>query len=236
MTSRERVIKALNHEQPDRCPIDLGSCGQTGMNISTLYRLRKALGLDEHRLKAVEPYQMLGEIEEDLRQAVHSDVVGLFNRGNMMGFLQQDWKPFDLDDGTPTWMGGGFEYDVNEKGDKMVYACGDRSCKYALCMPKGGFFFDNLDHFDVPFDMEMDEEDLTPEQLDANLRLIRYLYAKYPTIRYIFGHYQQVEARESGLYIENVPDYYSIKPDPGPIFMRGLREGLQDTPLVFFPE
>ena len=80
------------------------------------------------------------------------------------------------------------------------------------------------------------EEDLTPAQLDANLRLIRYLYAKYPTIQYIFGHYQQVEARESGLYIEHVEGYYSIKSDPGPIFMRGLREGLQDTPLIFFPE
>lgn len=164
MTSRERVLKAINHQQPDRCPIDLGSNGQTGMNISTLYRLRKALGLDEHRLKAIEPLQMLGEVEEDVLQAVHSDVIGLWNRGNMMGFMQDDWKPFDLDDGTPTWMGGGFEYDVNEKGDKMVYACGDRNEKYAFCMPKGGTFFDNVDHFDVPFDWDMDEEDLTPEE------------------------------------------------------------------------
>ena len=164
MTSRERVLAAISHKTPDRCPIDLGSCGQTGMSISTLYRLRKALGLEEHRLKAVEPYQMLGEVEDDVLKAVHADVVGLWNRGNMMGFRQDNWKPFDLDDGTPTWMGGGFEYDVNEKGDKMVYACGDRNCKYALCMPKGGFFFDNLDHFDVPFDMDMDEEDLTPEE------------------------------------------------------------------------
>ena len=164
MTSRERVLKALNHQQPDRCPIDLGSNGQTGMNISTLYRLRKALGLDEHRLKAIEPLQMLGEVEEDILQAVHSDVVGLWNRGNMMGFMQDNWKPFDLDDGTPTWMGGGFEYDVNERGDKLVYACGDRNEKYAFCMPKGGTFFDNVDHFEEAFDWDLDEEDLTPEE------------------------------------------------------------------------
>ena len=164
MKSRERVLKALNHEQPDRCPIDLGSNGQTGMNVSTVYRLRKALGLDEHRLKVIEPLQMLGEIEEDLLKAVHSDVVGLWNRGNMMAFSQDTWKPFDMDDGTPTWMGGGLEYDVNQRGDKMVYACGDRTAKYAFCMPKGGSFFDNLDHFDQPFDMDADEEDLTPEE------------------------------------------------------------------------
>ena len=77
MNSRERVLAALNHQTPDRCPIDLGSNGQTGMNVSTVYRLRRALGLDEHRLKVIEPLQMLGEIEEDLLKAVHSDFVGL---------------------------------------------------------------------------------------------------------------------------------------------------------------
>lgn len=164
MTSRERVLAALRHEQPDRCPIDLGSNGQTGMNISTMYRLRKALGLDEHRIKAIEPLQMLGEVEMDLARAVHTDVIGLWNQGNMMGYPNKDWKPFDLDDGTPTWMGGGFEYDTDEKGNKLVYACGDRKAPYAFCMPKGGYFFDNLDHFSEPFDMDMDEEDMTPRE------------------------------------------------------------------------
>lgn len=163
MTSRERVQSALNHQQPDRCPIDLGSTAQTGMNVSTLHRFRKALGLDLHRLKLVEPFQMLGEIEEDLRKVVHSDVIGLWNRGNMMGSLQENWKIFDLDDGTPTWMAGGIEYDINEHGDVMAYVCGDRNCKYGYCMPKGGSFFDNLDHFDEPFDWDLDEDDLTPE-------------------------------------------------------------------------
>lgn len=162
MTSRERVIAAINHRNPDRCPIDLGACSQTGMNASTLYRFRKALGLDSHRLKIVEPFQMLGEVEEDLLQTVHSDVVGLWNYHNMLGFANDDWKPFDMDDGTPTYMGGGFTYEKNEKGDTMVFACGDRNAPFALCMPNGGSFFDNVNHADQPFDMDLDEEDLRP--------------------------------------------------------------------------
>ena len=79
-------------------------------------------------------------------------------------------------------------------------------------------------------------EDLTYEQLAANIGLIRYLHGKFPSIRYVFGHYQQVTARESGLYIENVPDYYSGKSDPGPIFMKALRENLADAGLIFFAE
>lgn len=34
------------------------------------------------------------------------------------------------------------------------------------------------------------KEDLTPEQLQANVLLILYLQEKYPTIRYVWGHYQ----------------------------------------------
>ena len=79
-------------------------------------------------------------------------------------------------------------------------------------------------------------EDLTEAQLQANINLIRYLHAKYPTIQYVFGHYQQVAARASGLYIENVAGYYSIKTDPGPIFMRGLREVLSGDGLTFFDD
>ena len=79
-------------------------------------------------------------------------------------------------------------------------------------------------------------EDLTEAQLEANVRLIKYLHEKYPTIKYVFGHYQQVEARVSGLYVEKVAGYYSIKSDPGPTFMRGLREQLEGDGLIFFEE
>lgn len=79
-------------------------------------------------------------------------------------------------------------------------------------------------------------EDLTDEQLKANISLIRYLKDKYPTIRYCFGHYQQLEARKTGLYIENVPDYYARKIDPGKKFMKSLRTFLENDNLIFFEE
>ena len=79
-------------------------------------------------------------------------------------------------------------------------------------------------------------EDLTEAQAEANAELIRYLQEKYPTIRYVFGHYQQDAARESGLYIENVAGYRSEKIDPGPAFMFSLRSRLADTGLIFYAE
>lgn len=78
-------------------------------------------------------------------------------------------------------------------------------------------------------------EDLTNAQLQANIALIKYLHAKYPTINYVFGHYQQVAARASGLYIEHVQGYRSVKSDPGLKFMGGLRDALQGDGLIFYP-
>ena len=78
------------------------------------------------------------------------------------------------------------------------------------------------------------KEDLTPEQLQANILLIRYLQEKYPTIRYVWGHYQQVVAKKSGLYKEQVQGYFHGKVDPGPKFMKALKKQLKDTGLRFF--
>ena len=78
------------------------------------------------------------------------------------------------------------------------------------------------------------KEDLTPEQLQANVLLIRYLREKYPTVRYVWGHYQQTAAKGSGLFKEQVKGYFHGKVDPGPKFMKALQKQLKDTGLLFF--
>lgn len=157
MTSRERVIAALNHQEPDYVPMDLGGCGQTGMNASTLYKLRKAYGLDEHPIKIVEPLQMLGEVELDLTEKIKGDVVPLWNKGNLFGNDNSSLtKPWTMADGTPVLMARDFEYTVDERGYTLVYPCGDRTVPPSLQMPKGGTFFDNIER------SEYDEDNLTP--------------------------------------------------------------------------
>ena len=68
MNSRRRIEQALNHQQPDRVPVDLGSTPVTGMHAASAYKLRQALHLDPPGtpVKITEPYQMLGEIAPDL--------------------------------------------------------------------------------------------------------------------------------------------------------------------------
>ena len=115
MTHRERVRKALNHEATDKVPIDFGATGQTGISASTLYRLRRNLGLEERRIRIIEPFQLLGEVEEDLLDYFDIDVVGLWNRGNLFGLTNDNWVEWEMPDGTPVLMPGGFAYDVDRK-------------------------------------------------------------------------------------------------------------------------
>ena len=51
LTSRERVLKSLNHEEPDRVPIDLGG-NQSGITKSAYKKLIEHLGIkDDIRTK-----------------------------------------------------------------------------------------------------------------------------------------------------------------------------------------
>jgi hypothetical protein len=44
---RERVLAALRHEEPDRIPVDLGSCGPTAIHLNAYRSLLSYLGRDE---------------------------------------------------------------------------------------------------------------------------------------------------------------------------------------------
>ncbi len=146
MTHRERVLTALNHREPDRVPVDLGSTAVTGIHVSALDRLRRAV-LGERargRVRVHEPYQMLGEVDRDLRDALGVDTVGVFPRYTMFGFECRDWKPLTLFDGTECEVPGGFEITVTPEGDWLIYPEGDRSAPPSGRMPAGGYFFDAI--------------------------------------------------------------------------------------------
>ena len=161
MTHRERVRAALNHTQPDHVPVDFGSTMVTGISVSVVSRVRKALGLDgpRDRVKVIEPYQMLGEITEDLRDRLSIDCVGLFGTKNMFGFENSDWKEWTTFDGTEVLVPEHFNTEPDEHGNIPMYAGGDTSCQPAAIMPKGGYYFDSTVRQKPVDDEHLDVED-----------------------------------------------------------------------------
>jgi hypothetical protein len=146
VTSRERVALTLDHQEPDRVPVDLGGSAVTGMHVSVVYGLRQALELDPPGtpVKVVEPYQMLGEIKPDLMAALSIDVVGLSSPRTMFGFENVGWKPWTTFDGTPVLVPEGFNTEPEPNGDLLLYPEGDSSVPPSGRMPAGGWYFDAI--------------------------------------------------------------------------------------------
>lgn len=74
MNSRERVLKALAHEDPDRVPFDLGSSLVTGITKNAYTRLAAALGEEIGDLDLYDTVQQLPLIGERIAQRLEVDI------------------------------------------------------------------------------------------------------------------------------------------------------------------
>ena len=137
MTSKERVLAALNHKEPDRVPVDFGGTAVTGIHVRSSAALRDHYGLEKRPVKVHEPYQMLGLVEDDLKQRP-----GRRRRRRLRAprrcsaSANEDWKPWRLDDGRRCWSPGGFDTTRDANGDMLIYPEGDRPRRPAAACPR----------------------------------------------------------------------------------------------------
>lgn len=158
MTSKERLQAALSHRQPDRIPVDFGSTGVTGIHVRSIENLRNYYGLDYRPVKVTRPYQMLGEIEEDLLDIMGVDVRGLKSAKNEYGIENTNWKEFRTFWGQVVLVPGGFNTTTDENGDLLIHPQGDTSVPASGRMPVTGYFFDTIIR-----QSPIDESKLNPE-------------------------------------------------------------------------
>ncbi len=159
MNGRERLIEAIHHRPTDRPPIDLGATAVTGIHASTLYGLRRALGLEERPITVHEVFQQLGSVEPDVLAALSIDVVGLWNPTNFVGVRNDTYKEWTAPQGIPARIAAGFEYDRVD-GEIFAYPNGHRTAAPSFHMPRGGWFFDNIERSAG----SIDDEPLTPRE------------------------------------------------------------------------
>jgi len=159
MTSKERVLRALGHKEPDRIPMDFGGTAVTGMHVAIVSALRHHYGLEKRPVKVHEPYQMLGLIEDDLQRALGLDVEGVYAAETMFGFRNEAWKPWRLDSGLEVLVSGHFKTTKDANGDTLVYPKGDLSAPPSARLPKDGFFFDTIVRQEPIDDAKLDPAD-----------------------------------------------------------------------------
>ena len=179
MNGRQRLAATLAHQAPDRVAVDFGASFVTGIHVSAVTRLRRHLLGDTGRLvKVIEPYQMLGEVDDELRAALPIDVVGAPGRKSIFGTESRDWKPFTLFDGTECLVPGQFNVTPAPGGGWHIYPEGDTSVAASGHMPKGGYFFDSIVRQPPVDDDRLDPRDNLEEFAPLDERDLAYYRAQ----------------------------------------------------------
>lgn len=76
-THRERVLAALDHIQPDRVPLDLGSTANSSIHADGYLRLARHFGM-ESKAEIIHRMMQTANVPEGILQALFIDVRGIF--------------------------------------------------------------------------------------------------------------------------------------------------------------
>jgi len=99
ITSRERVLTAIRHEEPDRLPIDFGGMASTGIMAIAYARLKEHLGITKGEIRIFDIGQQLAEVEPEILSRFGVDVISMVN--SLGEATSECWKPWKLPNGTP---------------------------------------------------------------------------------------------------------------------------------------
>ena len=74
MNSKERLALALNHQEPDRIPFDLGGTGLTTLHFTAYGNLRQHMGLPPVKPRVAAMAEQLAMVDEDVAERLEADV------------------------------------------------------------------------------------------------------------------------------------------------------------------
>jgi uroporphyrinogen decarboxylase len=159
MNPRTRILTALKHEEPDRIPIDIGSTPTTAIHVFAYRDLRRMLNLPERPIRIFDFGQQLAEVEKDVLDLFHVDVISInrvlepcapypyiwryrTRKGSVVEISDKEWKVWIHRDGTPVEIPKNIDI-VEEEEGYVAYIKEDIIGK----MPKNGYYFWGLDRW-----------------------------------------------------------------------------------------
>ena len=116
MNSRERVLSALEHKEPDKVPVDFGAHRSSGIAALAYNRLRDYLGLPYKPAKVYDVIQQMAVIEDDVL-----DILGPFDAvemGRPYCLDDANWKEWTLPDGSECLIPNHIQ--MKKKGDNWT--------------------------------------------------------------------------------------------------------------------
>ncbi|MFV0592206.1 MAG: uroporphyrinogen decarboxylase family protein [Draconibacterium sp.] len=137
MTSRERVLATINHQDTDKIPVDLGATPSSGISAIAYSNLVKHIGNEELPVQIYDVVQQLAQPDMSVIDIFGVDVLDI---GRMFNEKLSDWKPTVLANGAPAFYPNWFNPLKMNDGSYATY---DDDGKTMLSkMPVGATFFD----------------------------------------------------------------------------------------------
>lgn len=150
MTSRERILATISHQEPDRVPVDMGATPSSGISAIAYGRLCRHLRIPGSRTRVYDVVQQLAQPEDAVLDRFGIDVVDL---GRGFNAEDGDWRPVTLFDGSPAEYPQWFRPEATPQGGWRALA--DDGTELAMQLKDMNFFdqtcFPWLD--DYPADM-----------------------------------------------------------------------------------
>jgi uroporphyrinogen decarboxylase len=136
MNSRERVLAAIGHREPDGVPVDLGATPSSGISAIAYANLKQHLGIEHGSTRVYDVVQQLAQPEEEILDRLRIDVLDI---GRTFNARDEDWQDFDLEQGIRVQFPAWFKplRQLNGAWDAFA-ADGTR----VATMPPGASFFD----------------------------------------------------------------------------------------------
>ncbi len=138
MNSRERILVAINHKEPDRIPVDIGATPSTGISLVAYQNLIKHIG-KEH-LKSY-TYDVVQEVVQPEMEFLDFYGIDVLDIGRNFNQDPDYWHQLELIDGYPALYPKWFS-PVRQK-DKSWIAHNNRGEAIGR-MPHGATFFDQI--------------------------------------------------------------------------------------------
>ena len=135
MTSRERVLAALNHGEPDRVPVDLSGHRSSGISAILYPKVRQLLGLPPEPVRVYDIKQQLAIVGEDVLDRFGVDTIELGRGFSLEG---SDWIDWTLPDGSPCQVPAWSQPERVEGGWVIRSASG----RAIATMPDGALYFE----------------------------------------------------------------------------------------------
>jgi uroporphyrinogen decarboxylase len=162
-TSRECILDAINHRQPEWVPVDLGATPSSGISAIAYSNLLKHIGRTDLPVLVYDVVQQLAQPDMSILDLFGVDVLDI---GRTFNDQSSDWIPTTLANGAPAFYPKWFKPTKIADGSFVTYD--DDGKRILSRMPVGATFFDQT-YF--PY---VDGYPVSYEGLDAEMHRIMW--------------------------------------------------------------